>query len=86
LATAASHAEHLWQFWQESPAWAERANLKLHWMLGVVWQGLKDSRFMIVREKAKSLLKQPSEKNEDDVTRQMFLENVSVHRVILESY
>ena len=73
------------QTWQESPAWGERANLKLYWMLGMVWRGLKDSRFKIVREKAKTLLRERSEKIEDDEARQMFLENVSSHREILKS-
>jgi predicted ATPase/Tfp pilus assembly protein PilF len=85
ITTAASHAERLWQFWQESPAWAERANLKLYWMLGVVWQGLKDSRFKVVRKKAKALLRERSEKIEDEEARRMFLENASVHRAIMES-
>ena len=65
-AKAAEHAELLWQVWQESPAWAERANLKLYWMLGMVWQGLKDKRFKIVREKAQTLLQERSEKIPDD--------------------
>jgi len=86
VTTAASHAEHLWQSWQESPARAERANLKLYWMLGLVWQGLKDRRFEIVREKSKALLRERSEKIEDEVARRMFLENVTVHRAILESW
>jgi DNA-binding SARP family transcriptional activator/predicted ATPase/Tfp pilus assembly protein PilF len=85
VSTAASHAEHLWQSWQDSPARAERANLKLYWMLGMVWQGLEDSRFEIVREKAQTLLHERSEKIEDDVARQMFLQNVTVHRAILEN-
>ena len=85
ITTAGSHAERLWQFWQESPAWAERANLKNYWMLGQVWQGLKDSRFKVMREKARTLLRERSEKIEDEEARQMFLENVTVHRAIMES-
>ena len=83
--TAASHAEHLWQVWQDHPEWAERANLKLYWMLGIVWQGLKDKRFKTVREKAKTLLRERSQKIEDEEARRMFLENVTVHRAIMES-
>ena len=83
--TAIAHAENLWQAWQESPAWAERANLKLYWMLELVWQGLGDSRFKIAREKAKALLRERREKIEDGEARQMFLQNVPVHRAIMES-
>ena len=63
---AAESAEHLWKTWQESPAWAERANLKLYWILGQVWEGLGDSRFEVVREKAQTLLQERSEKIPDD--------------------
>ena len=84
-AKATEHAEHLWQVWQESPAWVERANLKLYWMLGTVWQGLKDKRFKTVREKAKTLLRERSQKIEDEEARRMFLENVTVHRAIMKS-
>jgi tetratricopeptide (TPR) repeat protein len=83
--TATAHAEQLWQTLQESPVWAERANLKLYWMLGMVWQGLNDSRDNSVWDKAHLLLQQRSEKIEDIGARQMFLENVSAHRAILES-
>lgn len=83
--TAASHAEQLWQTWHESPEWAERANLKMYWMLGMVWQGLEDSRADHVWKKAHALLQQRSEKIEDIGARQMFLQNVSAHRAILES-
>ena len=85
MTAATSHAEHLWQAWQESPAWAERANLKLYWMLGMVWQGLEDSRFEIAREKAQTLLRERSEKIPDAKARRMYLENVSAHRAILTS-
>ena len=80
--TALSHAEHLWQAWQDHPEWAERANLKLYWMLGLVWKGLKDTRFKILQEKANTLLRERSEKIEDEGARQMFLENVTVNRAI----
>jgi len=83
--TATSHAEHLWETLQESATRAERANLKLYWMLGKVWECLKDSRFKIVQEKAKTLLRERSEKIPDDTARQMFLQNIAVHRAILES-
>ena len=83
--TAASHAEHLWQTLQESPSWAERANLKLYWMLGMVWQGLADSRADNLWKKARALLQERSEKIEDIGARQMFLQNVPVHRAILKS-
>ena len=85
MTIAASRAEHLWQLLQESPARAERANLELYWMLGMVWKGLKDSRFKVVREKARTLLRERSEKIEDEEARRMFLENVTVHRAIMES-
>ena len=75
----------LWQALQESPDRAKRANLKLYWMLGLVWQGLGDSRFEIVREKAHALLRERSEKIPDEAARQMFLQNVPAHRAILES-
>jgi tetratricopeptide (TPR) repeat protein len=83
--TAAVHAEQLWQTLQESPSWAERANLKLYWMLGMVWQGLGDNRFEIVREKAQTLLRERGEKIPDEAARQMFLQNVPAHRAIMES-
>jgi DNA-binding SARP family transcriptional activator/predicted ATPase/Tfp pilus assembly protein PilF len=83
--TATAHAEKLWQTLQESPAWAERANLKLYWMLGIVWQGLGDSRANHLWIKAHALLEQRSEKIEDNGARQMFLDNVSVHRAILKN-
>ena len=83
--TAAAHAEQLWQTLQESPEWAERANIKIYWMLGMVWQGLGDSRADKLWKKARTLLQQRSEKIENDSARQMFLENVSAHRAILES-
>ena len=76
VTTAASHAEHLWETLQESAIRAERANLKLYWMLGMVWQGLEDSRFEIVREKSQTLLRERSEKIPDDTARQMFLQNI----------
>ena len=83
--SASAYADRLWQALQDSPARAERANLILYWMLGLVWQGLGDSRFKIAREKAKTLLRERSEKIEDDEARQMFLQNMTVHRAILES-
>jgi tetratricopeptide (TPR) repeat protein len=83
--TAASHAEQLWQTWKESPEWAERANLKLYWMLGMVWQGLEDSRADNLWKKSRALLQQRSEKIEDHGARQMFLQNVSAHRDILRN-
>jgi hypothetical protein len=82
--TAAAHAEQLWQTLQESSEWAERANLKLYWMLGMVWQGLNDSRDDSVWEKAQTLLRERSEKIDDVEARQMFLQNISAHRAILE--
>jgi len=82
--TAAAHAEQLWQNLQESPAWAERADLKLYWMLGMVWQGLGDSRADHLWKKARALLQQRSEKIGDTGARQMFLRNVSAHRAIFK--
>jgi tetratricopeptide (TPR) repeat protein len=83
--TAAAHAEQLWQTLQESPALAERADLKLYWMLGMVWQGLGDSRADNLWGKARALLQERSEKIEDDEARQMFLQNVPAHQAILKS-
>jgi tetratricopeptide (TPR) repeat protein len=82
-APATAHAENLWKSLQESPEWAERANLKLYWMLGMVWQGLRDNRADKLWKKAHTLLQQRSEKIEDKGARQMYLENVSAHRAIL---
>ena len=81
---AAEGAERLWQTWQESPSWAERANLKLYWILGMVWKGLEDSRADNVWKKAQALLQERSEKIDDIGARQMFPQNVSAHRAILE--
>jgi hypothetical protein len=53
-------------------------------MLGMVWQGLNDSRDDSVWEKAQTLLRERSEKIDDVEARQMFLQNISAHRAILE--
>ena len=81
--TAAAHAEQLWQTWQESPAMAGRAHLKLYWMLGVVWDGLGDSRAQDLWTMANALLQERCEKIPDERARKMFLEGVSVHRAIM---
>jgi tetratricopeptide (TPR) repeat protein len=83
-AAAAEHAERLWQTWQASPAMAERANLKLYWMLGMVWDGLGDSRANDLWEKAHALLHKRSEKIPDEDVRKMFLEQVPAHMAILK--
>ena len=80
---AAAHAEQLWQTWQESPIWAERASLKLYWMLGLVWQGLKDSRTDVLWEKALDLLETRSKKISSEEAQKKFLEQVPAHRAIL---
>ena len=82
--TAAAHAEQLRQTLQESPEMAERADLKLYWMLGMVWRGLADRRADNLWKNARALLQQRSEKIEDIGARQMFLQNVPAHRAILE--
>jgi len=84
-AIAAAHAEQLWQLWQASPAWAERADLKLYWMLGVVWQGLEDSRANDLWKKAYALLCERSEKIPDENAQKLFLEQVPAHRAILQA-
>lgn len=83
-AVAAAHAEQLWQTWQETPALAERADLKLYWMLGVVWEELGDNRANDVWKKAHALLRERSEKIPDEAARKMFLEQVPAHQAILE--
>lgn len=80
---AAAHAEQLWQTWQESPVWAERASLKLYWMLGLVWQGLNDSRTNDLWAKALALLETRSKKFSNEEARKKFLEQVPAHRAIL---
>ena len=85
LTTAAAHAEQLWQTLQESPALAERVDLKVYWMLGMVWQGLGDSRTDNLWKEARTLLQQRSEKFSNEAARQMFLEEVPAHRAILKS-
>ena len=85
LTSAANYAEQLWKTLQESPALAERADLIVYWMVGMVWQGLGDSRADNVWEKAQTLLRERSEKITDDGARQMFLQNIPVHRAIMES-
>lgn len=85
LTIVTNHAEQLWQTLQESPALSEGADLKLYWMLGIVWQGLGDSRADNLWEKARALLQQRSEKIEDIGARQMFLQNVPAHRAILKN-
>ncbi len=83
LETAAAHAEQLWQTWQESPELAERANLKLYWRLGIVWDGLGDSRADDLWQKAYVLLQERCEKIPNERARKMFLEQVPAHRAIL---
>jgi DNA-binding SARP family transcriptional activator/predicted ATPase len=83
LETATACAEQLWQTWQASPAMAERANLKLYWMLGMVWDGLGDSRANDLWKQAHALLLERSEKIPDEGLRKMFLEEVPAHRAIL---
>ncbi len=82
--TAVTHAENLWQAWKEKPVWAERANLKLYWQLGMVWDGLGDSRANDVWKKVRALLRQRSEKILDEGARKLFLEQVPAHRAILQ--
>jgi tetratricopeptide (TPR) repeat protein len=81
--SAAGHAELLWQTWQESPDMAERADLKLYWRLGMVWDGLGDYRANELWEKAEVLLHERCEKIPDEAARKMFLEQVPAHRAIL---
>ncbi len=82
---AAAHAERLWQYWQESPAWAARADLRLYWHLGTVWDGLEDLRAVDLWQRARALLHERGEKLSDTAARQMFLEQVPAHRAILSS-
>lgn len=85
LETAAAHAEQLWQTWQESPAWAERAELKLYWLLGMVWEGLEDGRASDVWTRADALLEERSQLIPDEVKRNLFLEKVHAQRATLEA-
>jgi DNA-binding SARP family transcriptional activator/predicted ATPase/Tfp pilus assembly protein PilF len=82
--TAAVHAEQLWQTWQESPSWTERADLKLYWQLGMVWDGLGDCRIDDLWNKAHALLQKRCEMIPDENGRKMFLEQVTAHRAILK--
>jgi tetratricopeptide (TPR) repeat protein len=83
LEKAAAHAEQLWQTWQASPSMAERADLKLYWLLGKVWDGLGDSRTTDLWKKAHALLLERSGKIPDERLRKTFLEQVPAHRAIL---
>ncbi len=82
-AIAAAHAEQLWQTWHESAAWAERADLKSYWLLGMVWDGLGDSRAAELWQKAHTLLHQRSEMIPDECKRKLFLEQVPACQAIL---
>jgi len=82
LEMAVAHAEKLWLTWQESPALAERANLKLYWMLGEVWSGVGDSRADTLWKDAAVLLHKRSGKIADVRARKLFLEDVAAHRAI----
>jgi hypothetical protein len=53
-------------------------------MLGMVWDGLGDSRANNLWEKAHALLHARSEKIPDEAVRKMFLEQVPAHREILK--
>jgi len=79
---AVAHAEKLWLTWQESPALAERANLKLYWMLGEVWSGVGDSRADTLWKDAAVLLHKRSGKIADVRARKLFLEDVAAQRAI----
>ena len=80
---AADFAERLWQTWQKSPEMADRANLKLYWMLGMVWTGLGDCRAPDLWKTAHALLQERCEKIPDEGRRKMFLEQIPAHRVIM---
>jgi DNA-binding SARP family transcriptional activator/predicted ATPase len=82
--TAAAHAEQLWQTWQGSPEMADRADLKLYWRLGMVWDGLGDCRANDLWNQAHALLHERCEKIPDERARKMFLEQVPAHRAILK--
>ncbi len=81
--TGSAHAELLWQTWQESPDMAERADLKLYWRLGMVWEGLGDGRADDLWQTARALLNERCAKILDEAGRKMFLEQVPAHRAIL---
>ena len=83
LEAAAAYAEQLWQTWLNAPVIADRANLKLYWMLGTVWDGLGDSRAQELWKKANALLQDRCEKIPDMQGRKMFMEQVPAHRAIL---
>lgn len=82
---ATAHAEKLWQVWQASPVLAQNANLKLYWMLGVVWSGVGDSRADQLWQDASALLQTRSKKIADTRVRAMFMADVPAHRVVLEN-
>ena len=82
--TAFAHAEQLWQIWQASPEMAERADLKLYWRLGMVWDGLEDERANDLWQKAYLLLQERCEKIPDEHARKIFQEQVPAHRAILK--
>lgn len=86
LETAAAHAEKLWKIWQESPETAERADLTLYWMLGLVWDGLGDIRANDLWNKARALLHERCENIPDEAARKMFLEQVPAHQAILNNH
>lgn len=85
LEAAAEHAERLWQYWLETPAWAARADLRLYWHLGMVWKGLEDPRAADLWQRSRVMLHERGEKLPDAAARQMFLEQVPAHRAIAEA-
>jgi hypothetical protein len=64
---------------------AERADLKLYWLLGMVWDGLGDGRADNLWQKARALLHERCEKIPGEAARKMFLEQVPAHRAILNA-
>ncbi len=76
-------AEQLWASLQASPAVAERAVMKVYWLLILVWDGLGDGRANDLQIKARNLLQTRSEKIDDEQGRKQFLEQVMVNRAIM---
>ncbi|MFZ0544665.1 MAG: tetratricopeptide repeat protein [Candidatus Promineifilaceae bacterium] len=82
--TAASLAERLWESLRAAPVVAERATMKLYWMLGMVWDGLGDGRANDLWARAYDLLRSRCDKIPDERRRKLFLEQISSHRAIID--
>jgi tetratricopeptide (TPR) repeat protein len=79
---AAVFAEQVWQVWQDNPAIAQRADLRLYRRIGTVWDGLQDRRSAELWQTAYNLLEERTQHISDANLRELFRRQVPAHRAI----